>query len=310
MPRYTALPEIFPTATMSLIEPTSIHGLPAIRLTLPNGAQATVSLRGGQLLSWIPPGGIERLYLSKSAVFDGSRSIRGGVPVCFPQFSDMGPLPKHGLLRTLDWSLSGQRVGDDFAWVSLEISDSEATRQYWPHPFRAEVTVGIEEKHLAIELEIENTGKEPFSFTGALHTYLRVAEVETTTLQGLCGLEYRDAANHNKFVREHSPALMVDAETDRVYHQPQRPLLLNGGQGSLAIRQEGFPDVVVWNPWEFRCRTLTDMRPDDFRHMLCVEAAIAKQPLTLAAGESWWGRQGFQDAPDAADLGDAFTEET
>ena len=36
---------------------------------------------------------------------------------------------------------------------------------------------------------------------------------------------------------------------------------------------------------------LADLPDDAFRHMLCVEAAAAQQPVRLAPGESWWGRQ-------------------
>lgn len=282
----------------SVIETIPFNGTTAIRLQTKQGSQAIVSLLGGQVLSWIPAGGRERLYLSEQAVFDGSRSIRGGVPVCFPQFSGLGDLPKHGLLRTLEWKVCGQKIADDFVWVALEITDNEQTRQFWPHAFRAEVTIGVEADHLGIELEVENTGNQPFSFTGALHSYLRVSEVEAVSLSGLYGLEYRDAANGNEIKRDSAPELTVEDEVDRVYHQVQRQLLLDDGSHRVGIHQEGFPDVVIWNPWEGLCKALPDMPNADFRRMLCVEAAIAQEPLTLAPGENWWGRQSFQDNPE------------
>lgn len=48
---------------------------------------------------------------------DGSRPLRGGIPVCFPQFSDCGPLEKqHGFARDEVWELWGgdrDSSGDD-----------------------------------------------------------------------------------------------------------------------------------------------------------------------------------------------------
>ncbi|MBS1190250.1 MAG: Aldose 1-epimerase [Rhodocyclaceae bacterium] len=273
------------------IETIDFHGLEALRLTAPRGASAVVGKLGGQVLSWTTRDGRERLFLSERARFDGSVPIRGGIPVCFPQFSSLGSLPKHGFLRTRQWQVSGQSSDDGYTLLSLETTDDESTRALWPHAFRAEVTVVLEEDRLDVELSIDNLGPEPFSFTGALHTYLRVVEVEDIALAGLYGFAYRDAADGDRIRKENSPELIVEGEIDRGYHNANRPLLLQAGNLSLGIHQEGFPDVVLWNPWVDLCARLPDMAPTGFRHMLCVEAAAARQPVTLAAGENWSGRQ-------------------
>jgi glucose-6-phosphate 1-epimerase len=88
------------------IEMAELHGQPVIKLQTPEGAVALISLFGAQLLSWTPAGGEDRLYLSPKAIFDGHTAIRGGVPVCFPQFAGEGPLPKHGFARN-------KRLGSD-----------------------------------------------------------------------------------------------------------------------------------------------------------------------------------------------------
>ena len=38
-------------------------------------------------------------------------------------------------------------------------------------------------------------------------------------------------------------------------------------------------------------RPVPDLPDDGFRRMLCIEAAVARQPARLPAGGSWWGRQ-------------------
>ncbi len=273
------------------IETIEFHGIEALRLNGPRGASAVISRLGGQVLSWITPDGRERLFLSERAVFDGSVAIRGGIPVCFPQFAGLGTLPKHGFVRTREWSVTAQRCGDDYALASLAIADDADTRALWPHPFKAEITLMIEVDRIDVEFGVENTGTAPFDFTGALHSYLRVVQVEDAALEGLYGHDYRDAANGDRVVRETGTELVVDGEVDRVYRNVRRPQLLKAGNLSLGIQSQGFPDVVVWNPWVERCAALADMAPDGWRHMLCVEAAIASQPVTLPPGEEWYGRQ-------------------
>ena len=273
------------------IEPIDFHGIEALRLNGPRGASAIISKLGAQVLSWQMADGRERLFLSERAVFDGSVAIRGGIPVCFPQFSAMGELPKHGFVRTRQWSVSNERLGDDFALVTLELADDAATRALWPHPFTAELTLMLEADRIDIEFCVTNTGGTPFAFSGALHSYLRLVQVEDAALEGLYGYEYRDAANADRIVRDSGTELIVDGPLDRVYHDVKRPQLLQAGNHSLAIQSQGFPDVVVWNPWVDGCAGLADMPADGWRQMLCVEAAIARQAVTLPAGEEWYGRQ-------------------
>lgn len=273
------------------IETIEFHGIEALRLNGPRGSSAIISKLGGQVLSWQTPDGREHLYLSDKAVFDGSVAIRGGVPVCFPQFAGLGDLPKHGFVRTRPWSVNTERTGDDYALVTLEISDDPETRALWPHPFHAEITLMIEADRIDIEFCVTNTGGTAFDFTAALHSYLRLVQVEDASLEGLYGHDYRDAANGNRIVRDSGTELLVEGVVDRVYHDVKRPQHLKAGNLSLGIQSQGFPDVVVWNPWVDLCAGMSDMPADGWRHMLCVEAAVARQPVTLPAGEEWYGRQ-------------------
>lgn len=273
------------------IETLRFRDTDALRLNGPRGASAVISLLGGQVLSWITPDGRERLFLSDQAVFDGSVAIRGGIPVCWPQFAGLGDLPKHGFVRTRPWQVATERCGDDYALVTLAIEDDDATRALWPHAFRLELTLMLEDDRIDLELSVSNTGEAPFSFTGALHTYLRVTQVEDVELEGLYGHHYRDAANGNKVIRDSGTAVTVDAEIDRVYRDVKRPQLLQAGNLSLGIQSQDFPDVVVWNPWVDKCAALPDMPANGWRHMLCVEAAVAENPVLVPAGEEWFGRQ-------------------
>lgn len=272
------------------IEEIEFHGIAALRLNGPRGSSAVVSKLGGQVLSWITPDGRERLFLSDKAVFDGSVAIRGGIPVCWPQFAGLGDLPKHGFVRTRTWQVGAQRCGDDYALATLELSDDEATRALWPYAFHLELTVMLEADRLDLELSVTNTGGAEFAFTGALHTYLRVVQVEDVTLEGLYGHDYRDAAHGDAVIRDSGTHIAVEGEMDRVYRRVKRPQLLQAGNLSLATQSQGFPDVVVWNPWVDKCATMADMPADGWRHMLCVEA-VAEQPVTVAAGDEWYGRQ-------------------
>ena len=273
------------------IDNIEFHGLDALRLQAASGASAVITLYGAQVVSWVTPDRRERLFLSENARYDMQNAIRGGIPISFPQFSGLGSLPKHGFIRKHLWTVTKRDEGEGYVMVTLACRDDEATRRIWPHAFSAELAVALDGDRLDVEFAVENLDSRPFQFTSALHTYLSVDEVENVALEGLYGLEYRDAADGDKIKKDNGPSLHVSGPVDRVYHDATRPVLLREADHSLGIHSEGFPDVVVWNPWEGARFQVEDMPRLGFRHMLCVEAAAARRPIELQPGENWWGRQ-------------------
>jgi glucose-6-phosphate 1-epimerase len=261
--------------------------LPAVALESPDGARAEVALHGGHVLSWRTPDGRERLFLSERAVYREGAAIRGGVPVIFPQFADVGPLPRHGFARGTAWALA---EADD-ARAVLRLVDSEATRAVWPHAFAAELTVALAEDALAMTLAVANVGDAPFAFTGALHTYLRVGDAARATVRGLRGVRYRDQTAGGAERRDGDDALAVRGEVDRVYlDAPSAVELWEGEARSLAVRMDGFRDAVVWNPG-IKADALSDLAPGDAARFVCVEAAVVAAPVVVAPGERWVGAQ-------------------
>ena len=63
------------------------------------------------------------------------------------------------------------------------------------------------------------------------------------------------------------------------------------GERRLAIEQDGFADAIVWNPGQRLGARIGDLAADDWRRFACVEAGQVLQPVVLAPGESWRGRQ-------------------
>ena len=266
------------------------RGQPAFRLSAPDGAACTVALHGGQLLSWTTPDGVERLYLSPEAVFDGRAALRGGVPVCWPQFNQRGPLAKHGFARNVAWEAEAADPAEP-SRVVLRLVDDAATRAIWPHAFalRLEATLGGDS--LRIALAVHNTGDAAWSFTAALHSYLRVDDIAMARLEGLRGAQRWDAVVDRRLT-ESAQALAFDAEFDSVYAAPAMALRLVQPSGTLEIAQSAScTETVVWNPGEALTAKLADMPDDGYRHMLCVEAAAIDTPVQLAPGAQWQGWQ-------------------
>lgn len=268
-------------------------GLPRIELVAGDGARAEIYLHGAHVTSWHPAGEAEdRLFLSPRSAFATGEAIRGGVPVCWPQFADQGSLPMHGFVRTVPWQLmrAGRRA-DGGAEAALRSAATATTRAIWPHAFALEYTVVIAGRTLAMTLSVTNADTAPFAFTCALHTYLAVRQLRAARVRGLAGAHYRDKVEKQDDVVETAPELPIDRFIDRVYRAAPADLTLAEPNRALSLRTEGFFDTVVWNPDAARCATMADMEPDGYLHMLCVEAAVAHRPVTLAPGAEWLGRQ-------------------
>lgn len=271
-------------------------GQPAVELALADGSRAVVLLHGAHVVSWRSAAGEERLYLSPQAVAREGSAVRGGVPVVFPQFEQLGPdvsLPRHGLVRTRAWTVDSHAVAGDGALAVLTLSDDAATRALWPHAFCLELTVSLAPQRLDLELHVVHagqTGDAPWAFSAALHTYLAVSDLSQVRLQGLEGSLFTDRVTDGQHVEDHLEK-RFSGEIDRIYQQVAGSLLLRDGASRLSIVSDAFEDVVLWNPGPDKCTALSDMPDADWRHMLCVEAAQITNPPTLSPGDTWTGRQ-------------------
>jgi len=268
-------------------------GLPKVAVVAADGARVEVYLHGGHVTSWLPAGErADRLFLSATSKFAPGTAIRGGDPVCFPQFADQGPLPMHGFARVAAWDLveSGRDIGGA-ARVRLHLADTRATRALWPHAFAIELVVTAYGPTLTLALAVTNTGTASFAFTTALHTYLRIGEVHETLVRGLQGVRYRDKALDKDEVVESAAELTIDREIDRVYRGIPKALEVEEAHRATIVHAEGFVDTVLWNPGAQKGATLADLQPGGYAHMLCVEAAVATAAVTLQPEQTWRGLQ-------------------
>ena len=60
------------------------HNNDRVSAVLPTGESVEVLLYGATIISWKDPSGAEKLWVSEKAKLDGSKAVRGGVPVVFP----------------------------------------------------------------------------------------------------------------------------------------------------------------------------------------------------------------------------------
>lgn len=260
-----------------------------------DGACVALYAHGAHVTSWKPASGEERLFLSSRSAFAPNAAIRGGVPIIFPQFASMGPLPKHGFARVHQWELlrSGRtRKGQGEA--QLRLTASEETRARWNHAFEATFVVTVEGMSLSLALSVLNEDSSPIQFTAALHTYLLVDDVRDMSVRGLEGVSYRDAAAGGVEDRQEESELEAEpggGELDRIYFGVPGPLEVRDALRRTRVSMTGFTDVVVWNPGEERAATLADLEPGGWLRMLCVEAAAIGAPVQLEPGERWTGQQ-------------------
>ncbi len=268
--------------------------MPVIQLQNASGEVAEVHDYAAHVTSWRTADGIERLFLSQRAEFRRGAAIRGGVPIIFPQFAGLGPLPKHGFARTAQWQ---HVVVPDEAKASalFRLHDSSETLAIWPYKFVADYAIALLHNALQLTLSIRNVDTRPFSFTAALHTYLRVTDIEQVRVHGLRGLKYINSAAGGVQSIESSQELRIAGEIDRIYLSAQQPIqVIENGQRPMVCTAQGFTDVVVWNPGAEKAAQLSDLEPGGFRHMLCVEAAVVGAPVELQPQASWSGTQHLQ----------------
>lgn len=251
--------------------------MPVCAMSHASGSSCEVSLYGAQLLSW-KVDGKERLFLSDTSKFEVGAPIRGGVPVCWPQFAEKGALPKHGVARTHnEWSIA--------YWGKLEDSESFciSLAMAYNDDVTLTMTTTLHERSIEQKMEVHNDSeKDTFSFTTALHSYFN-AELPIV-ISGLEGCAFQDKVEEGKYSEATNEYITVDGqEIDRIYHNSPARVTF----GDLVVEKDlGFPDTVVWNIGHEKLPALEDLSSINY---VCVETAYAEEPCIIKPNDSWSG---------------------
>ncbi|HEY0490124.1 MAG TPA: D-hexose-6-phosphate mutarotase [Telluria sp.] len=260
---------------MGAVTMVEYGALPAVRIEGPGGAQATITLFGAHLVSWAGADGQERIFCSKRSALDGSRPIRGGVPVIFPQFAARGTGMRHGFARVSTWRLAGSGGEGGMAFAQFELNENDlapGVAAAWPNPFSLALRVELLADELRLSLDVTNTGTQAFEFSSALHTYFLTDRMANVGIEGVQAGE-----------------MLITDKYDHIHFGVTEPIVLRSGLGALRLEQQGFPDVVVWNPGAADSAALADMEGDEYQHFVCIEPALV-EPVALDAGGTWTGR--------------------
>ncbi|XP_058195743.1 putative glucose-6-phosphate 1-epimerase isoform X2 [Rhododendron vialii] len=244
---------------------------------------------------------------SAEAPFKPPKAIRGGIPICFPQFGSHGLLEQHGFARNRFWSIDPDpppfpTTSSNKAFVDLILKHSEEDTKIWPHryEFRLRVTLGPGgDLMLTSRIRNTNTDGKAFTFTFAYHNYFSVSDISEVRIEGLETMDFLDNLQDRQRFTEQGDAITFESEVDKVYFStPTKIAILDHEKKrTFVLRKDGLPDAVVWNPWDKKAKAIPDLGDDEYKHMLCVEAAAVEKPITLKPGEEWKGRQEISAVP-------------
>ncbi|MBR9792289.1 MAG: D-hexose-6-phosphate mutarotase [Gammaproteobacteria bacterium] len=239
-------------------------------------ASCRISLFGGHVLSFIPShDNRDRLWVSPVAVLNGERPIRGGIPLCWPWFSDAhgkakGELPSHGFLRTQMWDISEFNCDGTTSEMVLAPATTKGPGFNYECAVKLRLKIASE---LTVSLETTSLEEQQaLTLNCALHTYFDVNNIADVELEGLSG-DYKDKLE-DWAVKPAPTPYTFSGETDRIHQEAPETLTILANQSPyITIGSAGHDSVVVWNPWQ-SAASMSDMDAFGYKQMLCVETAV------------------------------------
>ncbi len=243
-------------------------------------AMARIALHGAQVLAYQPHGAAPVIWLSSEARCVPGKTIRGGIPVCWPWFGphpEDATKPAHGYARTALWQILRTSATDTATQLILELPMRSEYAALTPHAASLEATLCISVgATLRVSLTTRNTGTIGIPLSQALHSYFNVSDIGAAQISGLEGCDYIDKVDGDLRRAQHG-AIHIDSETDRIYLETDKDSVIDdsGLRRRIRIKSEGSRSTVVWNPWVAKAQKLGDVGADGYRHMLCVETTNA-----------------------------------
>ncbi|MBI5041980.1 MAG: D-hexose-6-phosphate mutarotase, partial [Gammaproteobacteria bacterium] len=230
-------------------------------------------------MTWAPKGEWPVIWLSKDAKLAPGKSIRGGVPICWPWFgphASEAKFPGHGFARTVPWAvIDTQKLGNGATRLVFRIVQSDVTRAQWPQASELEIHMLIGPT-LEIDLVTRNTSTSAITVGDALHTYFEVGDVRQAKVHGLDGCPYIDKVDGGARKQQSGP-VSIAGEVDRIYLESSGDCVIDDPVLGRRIRiaKQGSASSVVWNPWIEKAEKMGDLGDNGYLNMLCVESTNA-----------------------------------
>ncbi|WP_105253416.1 D-hexose-6-phosphate mutarotase [Pseudoalteromonas sp. T1lg75] len=248
--------------------------------------QARIFLQGAQLTQYTPACGKDLIWVSAEEDFQSGKSMRGGIPICWPWFGvhQHPDWPIHGVARVLLWRAEEVQETQDEIRISLSLPMTQVDPDYWPHKTQLKVEYVLSAKQLEVRLTNTNLDDHVIQFTQALHTYFPTPDITQTEVDGLQGAQYIEFGE-GPF--EQQEVVRFGRETDMVYSGAAALQRIRTPNGTIEVERENSRSCVLWNPWVDKSKRLSNFADDEYHRMLCLEAAnVLDDKVELAPGES------------------------
>eukprot|EP00931_Biecheleriopsis_adriatica_P062584 TRINITY_DN37752_c0_g1_i1.p1 TRINITY_DN37752_c0_g1~~TRINITY_DN37752_c0_g1_i1.p1 ORF type:complete len:328 (-),score=80.69 TRINITY_DN37752_c0_g1_i1:35-964(-) len=269
-------------------------------LKLPSGAECEIYLFGATVTKFKTASGKDLIWLSSTAKLDGTKAIRGGIPLVFPQFGQpIKEMAQHGFARNNTWKETERSCTATSVSVTLTLDESIASHDAWKFPYRLEFEVVMQDSTLSTSLKVVNTGAESFKFQCLQHTYLNIADIGATCVTGLLNERFLDktAADPTALNIDSRATADIKEFTDRVYvnvnSRKGDKVLVKCPVGTIGVAGKAYfqsadasipSDTVMWNPWEEKAKGMGDFDDDGYLKMLCIEPGLIADFHVLPAG--------------------------
>ena len=247
--------------------------------------KAKIFLQGAQLTEFTPVGKGNLIWVSEDEDYIEGKAVRGGIPVCWPWFGvhEKTDWPIHGVARKLMWRAEEVHEDESGITIKLSLPKSLVEDTYWPYKSKLEIEFHLTEQ-LRVSLKNTNLGESAFTLTQALHTYFPTPAIKETTVNGLQGAQFIEFGE-GPFKQD--AVISFARETDMVYTQAAPVQIIKTPAGNIEVGRENSSSCVLWNPWIEKSKRLSNFKDDEYKTMLCLEAAnVMEDSVTVEPGQS------------------------
>jgi glucose-6-phosphate 1-epimerase len=213
-----------------------------------SGATCRVHEFGATILSFQTAAGRECLFLSRNSKMDGSKPIRGGIPLVFPIFGppvaasqeessgSKNTMPQHGFLRKNVWKFdestrydTAEAAGMECSLQLNDVDDGRGEGNTWEkgkaeYDCTVVLAIKVEASQLTTKLTVKNTGTKAFPFQVLFHTYYQVDDHAALNgahcfVKGLEAYSVQDKISGASYVQGSDP-ITIQGNVDHVYEPP------------------------------------------------------------------------------------------